>query len=150
MIRETEENPFGDDEEEAARSTAQQSATPGGSSSTTPSHGRTSSTASAVANQKSSTGSSFFSSSKDKRKEKAAKSKRRPFNLEAEKEQMKVVIADSTITSTNLMNALQTINRETERISDNPAAVEKFETCKQLRRRVLRYVCAEHAGSLFF
>ena len=139
VIRETEENPFGDDEEEAARDAAQQQAA-GGSSSTGPSHGRSSSTASALANQKAVTGSSFFGSSKDKKKDKS-KSKRKPFNLEAEKEQMKVVIADATITSTNLMNSLQTINRETERISDNPAAVEKFETCKQLRRRVLRYVC---------
>lgn len=57
---------------------------------------------------------------------------------------MKAVIADASITSTNLMNALQTINRETERISENPNAVEKFEACKQLRRRVLRYV--RHLG----
>lgn len=54
---------------------------------------------------------------------------------------MKSVIADSAICSTNLMNSLQTINRETERISDNAKAAEQFETCKQLRRRVLRYVC---------
>ena len=53
---------------------------------------------------------------------------------------MKAVIADASITSTNLLNTLQTINRETEQISDNKNAVEKFESCKQLRRRVLRYV----------
>jgi hypothetical protein len=55
---------------------------------------------------------------------------------------MKTVIADASISSTNLLNTLQTINRETQRISDNPSAVEKFENCKQLRRRVLRYVGA--------
>lgn len=54
---------------------------------------------------------------------------------------MKSVIADSSIASTNLMNSLQSINREKERISDNQMAVESFETCKRLRRRVLRYVC---------
>lgn len=53
---------------------------------------------------------------------------------------MKAVIADSSIAATNLMNSLQSINREKERISDNEVAVERFEICKQLRRRVLRYV----------
>jgi hypothetical protein len=53
---------------------------------------------------------------------------------------MKVVIADSSFAATNLMNALQSINREVERISENPAAVERFEACKLLRRKVLRYV----------
>lgn len=139
VIRETEENPFGDDEEEEARAAAQQRAD-ARSSSAAGSSGRTPSTAQSIASQKAGTGSSFFGSSKDKKKDKS-KSKRKPFNLEAEKEQMKAVIADSTIASTNLMNSLQTINRETERISDNQQAVEKFESCKQLRRRVLRYVC---------
>lgn len=54
---------------------------------------------------------------------------------------MKTVIADASIASTNLLNALQSINREKERISDNHTAVQHFEACKQLRRRVLRYVC---------
>lgn len=53
---------------------------------------------------------------------------------------MKSVIADSSIAATNLMNALQSINREVERISENQAAVERFEACKLLRRKVLRYV----------
>ncbi|KAG9254659.1 uncharacterized protein F5Z01DRAFT_86106 [Emericellopsis atlantica] len=134
VIRETEANPFGDEEEEAAREAAQQKASASG-----PSHKPSSSTASAVAMQKAGAGSSFFSSSKDKKKDKS-KGKRKPFNLEAEKPQMKAVIADASISSTNLLNTLQTINRETERISDNPSAVEKFEACKQLRRRVLRYI----------
>lgn len=89
----------------------------------------------------SSTSGSFFGSSKDKKKSKS-KGKGKPFNLEAEKEQMKSVIADSSIASTNLMNSMQSVNRELERISENQAAVENFESCKQLRRRVLRYVCA--------
>lgn len=53
---------------------------------------------------------------------------------------MKSVIADSSIAATNLMNSLQSVNREVERISENQAAVERFEACKLLRRKVLRYV----------
>jgi hypothetical protein len=53
---------------------------------------------------------------------------------------MKVTIAESTIAATDLMNALQSINRERERISENETAVRRFESCKQLRRKVLRYV----------
>ena len=145
VIRETEENPFGDDEEEEARNAAQQRARAGSSSAAAAATTATPSTTTTTKTHKSSssTGSSFFgSSSKDKKKDKSKSSKRKPFNLEAEKEQMKSVIADATITSTNLMNTLQTINRETERISENQQAVERFEACKQLRRRVLRYVCA--------
>lgn len=93
-----------------------------------------------------SSSSSIFGSSKDKKK-KDKRKKRRPFNLEAEKEQMKATIADSSMASINLMNTLKSINREKERISDNRAAVEGFEKCKQLRRRVLRYVCVNIGGS---
>lgn len=57
---------------------------------------------------------------------------------------MKVTIAESSIAATDLMNALQSINRERERISENPAAVAKFEACKQLRRKLLRYVSVLH------
>jgi hypothetical protein len=53
---------------------------------------------------------------------------------------MKVTIAESSMAATDLMNALQSINRERERISENRVAVQRFETCKQLRRKVLRYV----------
>ena len=53
---------------------------------------------------------------------------------------MKVAIAESSIAATNLTNALQSINREQERISDNALAVQRFEICKKLRRKVLRYV----------
>lgn len=54
---------------------------------------------------------------------------------------MKTVIAESSLASVDLLNALQSINRERERISANRTVVQRFETCKQLRRRVLRYVC---------
>jgi len=86
---------------------------------------------------------SFFgsSSSKDKKKKEKKTKKRRPFNLEAEKDQMKATIAESSIAATNLMNTLKSINREKERISENQTAVQGFESCKQLRRKILRYVC---------
>ncbi|KAM0355980.1 hypothetical protein ACHAPU_000371 [Fusarium lateritium] len=138
VLRETEENPFVDDEQEAAAKAAREAQkTPGLSGSTStpgPSFGHTSTKSSSGA-------SSFFGGSKDKKKEKEkSKGKRKPFNLEAEKEQMKSVIADSSMAATNLMNALQSINREVEQISENQAAVERFEACKLLRRKVLRYV----------
>ena len=78
---------------------------------------------------------------KKKEKEKGRSDKKhRPFNLEAEKEMMKATIADSSMAATDLTNALQSINREKERISENQVAVQRFETCKKLRRKILRYV----------
>lgn len=53
---------------------------------------------------------------------------------------MKAAIAESSIAATNLNNALQSINREKERISENSVAVARFEICKKLRRKILRYV----------
>ncbi|KAF4125591.1 LAS seventeen-binding protein 5, partial [Geosmithia morbida] len=138
VIRETEENPFGDDEEEEARMAAEQRAAAAAAAAAGGSSSSTASAPTAKQTHQHSKSSSFFGSSKDKKNK--SRSKRKPFNLEAEKPQMKSVIADSAISSTNLMNSLQTINRETERISDNAKAVEQFETCKQLRRRALRYI----------
>lgn len=60
---------------------------------------------------------------------------------------MKGAIAESSIAVTNLTNHLQTINRERERISENPQAVEQFEGCKQLRRKILRYVSSPSSSS---
>lgn len=67
-------------------------------------------------------------------------SSRRSFSLEAEKESIKSVIAEASIESTNLMNSLQSINRERQRISENRGAMQHFDACKQLRRRILRYI----------
>lgn len=145
VLQETEANPFGDDEEEEAARAAKSApkSTDGpifniltaGPSSLTAPH----SSSSGHSKQPSSGGSIF--GSKDKKKDKSKSSgKRKTFNLDMEKEQMKSVIAEASISSTNLMNALQSINREKERISDNHLAVQRFEICKQLRRRVLRYV----------
>ncbi|KAL8971178.1 MAG: hypothetical protein Q9183_001176 [Haloplaca sp. 2 TL-2023] len=38
------------------------------------------------------------------------------------------------------MNSLKLINRESKRVSDEPEAVKRFETCKLLRRQILRYI----------
>lgn len=80
------------------------------------------------------------SSKKSKKDKKGAKGKAKAFNLEAEKAKMKVVISESGMASVNLLNALQLINREHERVSNNADASKKFEQCKLLRRHVLRYV----------
>lgn len=86
--------------------------------------------------------SSFLSSSKKTKKDKEndKKKKHKPFNLEAEKGTMKAVIAESAVASTNLLNALRHINREKERISENEVALKHFDSCKLLRRKILRYV----------
>jgi hypothetical protein len=49
-------------------------------------------------------------------------------------------MASANVASTNLLNGLQLINREQERVSDNPEVMRRFETCKQLRRQILRYI----------
>ncbi|KAE8855066.1 hypothetical protein PTNB29_09317 [Pyrenophora teres f. teres] len=82
-----------------------------------------------------STSSIFKRDKKDKKK-----SKGQPFNLEKEKGQMLETIASANVASTNLLNGLQLINREQERVSDNTEVMRRFETCKQLRRQILRYI----------
>ena len=52
---------------------------------------------------------------------------------------MKNCIAESSVASTNLLNALRLINREREQISENENAVHHFDS-KLLRRKILRYV----------
>lgn len=49
-------------------------------------------------------------------------------------------MASANVASTNLLNGLQLINREQQRVSDNPEVMRRFETCKQLRRQILRYI----------
>ena len=64
----------------------------------------------------------------------------KPFNLEREKPQLLQAIASSSVASTNLLNTLKHINRERERVSENEEALSRFETCKLLRRQMLRYI----------
>ncbi|KAF2092260.1 hypothetical protein K490DRAFT_61700 [Saccharata proteae CBS 121410] len=81
--------------------------------------------------------SSSFFGSKDK---KDKKTKHAKFNLEKEKPQLLETIASASVASTNLMNALQLINREQQRVSENAEVVKRFEQCKILRRQILRYI----------
>lgn len=97
-----------------------------------------------------------LTSSQNKQASKAMKKERkaleRAFNLEREKPEMLETLAASSVASTNLLNALKHVNRETHRVSEDTEAVHRFNTCKQLRRRVLRYIqhveSEEYLGSL--
>lgn len=68
------------------------------------------------------------------------KEKSKAFNLEKEKPQILQNIASSSIASTNLMNALKLIDRDSKRCSEDPETVKRFEACKALRRQILRYI----------
>lgn len=138
-VRETE-NPFGDEDDEEAKEQSPPPAQPAQPAQMP--YGQASGTVQSFSHVKapSNSGSFFSSSSKDKKKKDKKGKKHRPFNLEAEKETMKSTVAESSIATTNLLNTLQSINREKERISENPQAVQRFEACKQLRRKILRYV----------
>ncbi|PHH77849.1 hypothetical protein CDD83_4074 [Cordyceps sp. RAO-2017] len=120
VIKETE-NPFGDDEEEQAAVNASRPPVAGPSANWMPQVPQP------VVDKK-------------KKKKDKDRGRRGSFNLEAEKEKIKAVIAEASIESTGLMNSLQSINRERQRISENAMALQHFEACKQLRRRILRYV----------
>jgi hypothetical protein len=85
--------------------------------------------------------STFGTDSKLKlKKDKKSKSSRQVFNLEREKPAILQSIAASSVASTNLNNALKLVNRESHRVSDDPEVMKRFETCKQLRRQILRYI----------
>lgn len=81
--------------------------------------------------------SSTYSSKLSKSKKGSAG---KPFNLSKEKENMTNAIAQASIASTNLLNGIQLINRETERVSENAEVVRRFEVCKNLRRNILYYI----------
>ncbi|RPA96841.1 hypothetical protein L873DRAFT_1791423 [Choiromyces venosus 120613-1] len=69
-----------------------------------------------------------------------SKNKAPPFNLEKEKPALLQSLANASVASTNLKNALKLINREKERPSENAEVLKRFETCKQLRRSILRFI----------
>lgn len=71
---------------------------------------------------------------------KSKKTKQKLFNLEREKPALLQTIATSQVASTNLNNALKLVNRESKRVSEDPEVMQRFETCKQLRRQILRYI----------
>ncbi|KAF2848693.1 hypothetical protein T440DRAFT_556514 [Plenodomus tracheiphilus IPT5] len=82
----------------------------------------------------------FPSSSIFKRDKKDKRGRSKTFNLEKEKGQLLETIASANVASTNLLNGLQLINREQQRVSENAEVMRRFETCKQLRRQILRYI----------
>ncbi|KAL5393951.1 hypothetical protein PMIN02_005432 [Paraphaeosphaeria minitans] len=92
------------------------------------------------------------SSSLFRKDKKDKKNKGKPFNLEREKGQLLETIASATVASNSLMNALQLINRELQRVSENPEVSQRFETCKLTRRQILRYIqlveSEQYIGSL--
>ena len=87
-----------------------------------------------------SSGSIFGASSSSSSKKDRSRNKHKPFNIEREKPAMLQAIANSSMASTNLLNALKFVNRETQRVSDNGDVMQRFENCKMLRRQILRYI----------
>ncbi|KAF2966421.1 hypothetical protein GQX73_g7142 [Xylaria multiplex] len=143
VLRETEQDPFRDSEDEAEQNKPLPPLQTSQASSSRPpvSYPQPTQTIQSYSHTRSSSGSgSFFSSSPKDKKKKDKTKKPKTFKLEAEKESMKATIAESSIAATNLTNALQSINREKERISENAVAVGRFEICKKLRRKILRYI----------
>lgn len=68
------------------------------------------------------------------------KGRNKPFNIDKEKPAMMEALAQAGVASTNLQNALKLVNRENQRVSENQEVVSRFETCKVLRRQILRYI----------
>ncbi|OBT77532.1 hypothetical protein VF21_04565 [Pseudogymnoascus sp. 05NY08] len=136
VLKETERDPFEDEEDEEAQQAASRSAAPSPTPGAAPKSHKSKPSSSGIS------GSLFGSTTptKSKKSKKGSKSKSGPFNLEAEKGNMKTNIAESSVASINLLNALQRINREEERVSENQACVAQFERCKLLRRHILRYI----------
>ncbi|KAJ5190941.1 uncharacterized protein N7498_009926 [Penicillium cinerascens] len=77
---------------------------------------------------------------KDKSKEKKLSVSSRSFNLERERPQILETLASASVASTNLLNALKLVNRETTRISEDAECNNRFEMCKKLRHQILRYI----------
>jgi hypothetical protein len=78
--------------------------------------------------------------SKDKDKKSKNKNKNLAFNLDKEKPQLLEALAASSVASTNLLNALKLVDRSDMRVSEDPEVLTRFETCKTLRRQILRYI----------
>ncbi|OJJ45302.1 hypothetical protein ASPZODRAFT_133946 [Penicilliopsis zonata CBS 506.65] len=91
-----------------------------------------------------------YSSSKSKKKEK--KTHERKFSLDKERPEILQSLASCSVASTNLLNALKLVNRETKRVSEDAEVINRFETCKKLRHQILRYIqhieSEEFLGSL--
>ncbi|KAJ5646923.1 hypothetical protein N7490_003295 [Penicillium lividum] len=78
---------------------------------------------------------------KEKKKEKKLSvSLGRGFNMERERPEILQTIASASVASTNLLNALKLVNRETTRVSEDAECINRFEKCKKLRHQILRYI----------
>ena len=170
VIRETEreaqENPFGTEEELVAAPTSHAvsampstpppgsrrgsvagPSTPTSSSSPAAGHSRTPSKSQTQADPEHISGGGIWGhhSRKSKHKQNSSTSSQKGqqpkiFSLEKEKPAMLSAIAQSSIASTNLLNSMRHLNRETSRVSEDTECLKRFETCKALRRQILRYI----------
>ncbi|KAJ5168585.1 uncharacterized protein N7482_004179 [Penicillium canariense] len=77
---------------------------------------------------------------KDKKRDKKLSISSRSFSLERERPQIYETIASASVASTNLLNSLKLVNRETTRVSDDAECSHRFDTCKKLRHQILRYI----------
>lgn len=76
---------------------------------------------------------------KDKKEKKLSISSKN-FNLERERPEILQALAASSVASTNLLNALKLVNRETSRVSEDAECTSRFDKCKKLRHQILRYI----------
>ena len=140
IVRENEEeaardNPFAadaDDETSPSQSRRQSHAIQGASNSAT--------AESLGARPRASSGASFFGGGSDKKDKKKKKAKYVKFSLERERPKMQQAIAAANMASTNLLNTLKFVNRETQRVSQVQEVLTAFEQCKKVRRAILRYI----------
>jgi hypothetical protein len=87
--------------------------------------------------------SSKWGTSSSTHKKNSSKSKNKqlpPFNLEKEKPALNQALANASIASTNLNNALKLVNREKERVSEKRDVLAHYDQCKTLRSSILRYI----------
>ena len=137
--REANEDPFGDEDDDTTRGGANSTAGMGSpTTSSFPSGSVPPVNLNSIPKQ----------SSKSKTNKPPKNKKRKAFNLEKEKPEITRIIAESSIASINLMNALKLLNRENIRVSEHPETVSRFETCKANRRQVLRYIQHIETGDL--
>lgn len=138
VLKETERDPFEDDEDNAGTPPIPQKPTAGGS------QGSQSSPAGPSDSQKkkSSISNSFFGSSErvSSKGKTLTEKKARKFDQAKERETMQRKIADSHVQSALLIDILRRINRQEERISENPEAIAQVAKVKRLRQYLRRYI----------
>jgi hypothetical protein len=163
--REAQDNPFGKEEELESRAPATPppgsrrssvnagTSSPGQSSysphSAASSHARTTSTSKSTADPEYASGGIWGHHSRKSSKSKTSKhgqassasaQQGQVFDLAKEKNSMLSAIANSSIASTNLLNAMRHLDRQKTRVSEDADCLKRFETCKALRRQILRYI----------